>query len=97
MACDCEALGEYVSTPVSKRMISSRRGNQEQSAKHSNSHDPRSEGRARYGSAERIWSQIATASKRTLRYRPSVFTEHGALQAANVLRSDRAIAMSVYV
>jgi hypothetical protein len=26
-----------------------------------------------------------------------VFTEHGALQAANVLRSDRAIAMSVYV
>jgi hypothetical protein len=26
-----------------------------------------------------------------------VFTEHGALQAANILRSDRAIAMSVYV
>ena len=28
---------------------------------------------------------------------PWVFTEHGALQAANILRSDRAIAMSVYV
>jgi ORF6N domain len=42
-------------------------------------------------------SQIATASRRNIRYRPWVFTEHGALQAANVLRSDRAIAMSVYV
>jgi len=31
------------------------------------------------------------------KYRPWVFTEHGALQAANILRSDRAIAMSVYV
>ena len=42
-------------------------------------------------------SQIATTSRRNIRYRPWVFTEHGALQAANVLRSDRAIAMSVYV
>jgi hypothetical protein len=42
-------------------------------------------------------SQIATASRRNIRYRPWVFTEHGALQAANVLRTDRAIAMSVYV
>jgi ORF6N domain len=42
-------------------------------------------------------SQIATASRRNIRYRPWVFTEHGALQAANVLRSERAIAMSVYV
>jgi hypothetical protein len=42
-------------------------------------------------------SQIATASRRNIRYRPWVFTEHGALQAANILRSDRAIAMSVYV
>jgi ORF6N domain. len=31
------------------------------------------------------------------KYRPWAFTEHGALQAANILRSDRAIAMSVYV
>jgi hypothetical protein len=42
-------------------------------------------------------SQNATASRRNIRYRPWVFTEHGALQAANILRSDRAIAMSVYV
>jgi hypothetical protein len=38
-----------------------------------------------------------TASRRNIRHRPWVFTEHGALQAANILRSDRAIAMSVYV
>jgi hypothetical protein len=42
-------------------------------------------------------SRFATASRRNIRYRPWVFTEHGALQAANILRSDRAIAMSVYV
>jgi hypothetical protein len=44
-----------------------------------------------------VRSQIATGSKRNIRYRPWAFTEHGALQAANILRSDRAIAMSVYV
>ena len=49
------------------------------------------------GSAERMRSQNATGSKRNIRYRPWVFTEHGALQAANILRSDRAITMSVYV
>ena len=32
-----------------------------------------------------------------LKYLPHVFTEHGAIQAANVLNSTRAIAMSVYV
>jgi hypothetical protein len=43
-------------------------------------------------------SHIATSSSHGgRRYRPWAFTEHGALQAANVLRSDRAIAMSVYV
>lgn len=31
------------------------------------------------------------------KYRPWAFTEHGALQVANILRSDQAIAMSVYV
>src|SRR5207237_4660818 len=30
-------------------------------------------------------------------YRPYAFTEHGALQAANVLRSQRAVQMSVFV
>jgi hypothetical protein len=42
-------------------------------------------------------SQFATASRRNIRYRPWAFTEHGALQVANVLQTDRAIAMSVYV
>lgn len=43
-------------------------------------------------------SQFATTSSHGgRRYRPWGFTEHGALQAANILRSDRAIAISVYV
>jgi ORF6N domain len=43
-------------------------------------------------------SQFATTSSHGgRRYRPWAFTEHGALQAANILRSDRAIAMSLYV
>jgi hypothetical protein len=46
-----------------------------------------------------MWSQIATTSsnRRRKSHRPWAFTEHGALQAANILRSDSAIAMSVYV
>jgi len=48
-------------------------------------------------SKELIRSQFATAYRRNIRYRPWVFTEHGALQVANVLQTDRAIAMSVYV
>jgi hypothetical protein len=45
------------------------------------------------------WSQFATSSilRRGTTYRAWVFTEHGALQAANVLNSPRAVAMSVYV
>jgi hypothetical protein len=42
-------------------------------------------------------SQNATASKRNVRYRPWAFTEHGALQAANILNSPRAVQMSVFV
>ena len=42
-------------------------------------------------------SQSATASKRNIRHLPVVFTEHGALMAANTLNSPRAVAMSVYV
>jgi hypothetical protein len=43
-------------------------------------------------------SQIATLKKgQNLKYLPYAFTEHGAVMAANVLRSKRAIAMSVYV
>jgi hypothetical protein len=45
------------------------------------------------------WSQFATSSSahRGRRYLPWAFTEHGALMAANILRSDRAVQMSVFV
>jgi len=44
-------------------------------------------------------SQIVTSSQkhRDRRSRPRAFTEHGALMAANVLRSERATQMSIYV
>jgi len=44
-------------------------------------------------------SQIATSSQkhRDPRYLPYAFTEHGALMAANVLNSRRAVQMSVLV
>jgi len=48
----------------------------------------------------RMWSQIVTTSKaqrRRLSNRPWVFTEHGAIMAATILRSPSAVAMSVYV
>lgn len=44
------------------------------------------------------WSQSATSSSHGgRRYRPWVFTEHGALMAATILRSAQAERMSVYV
>ncbi|HEY8995096.1 MAG TPA: ORF6N domain-containing protein [Lacunisphaera sp.] len=48
---------------------------------------------------EKLRSQIATSSSGHggRRYLPWVFTEHGALMAANILRSERATEMSVYV
>jgi ORF6N domain-containing protein len=44
-------------------------------------------------------SQIATSSGRHggRRYRPFAFTEHGAIMAATVLSSERAVQMSVFV
>jgi hypothetical protein len=44
-------------------------------------------------------SQFATASgrRRNLKLTPWAFTEHGALMAANILRGERAIQMSVFV
>jgi hypothetical protein len=42
-------------------------------------------------------SQTVTASKRNVRYLPYAFTEHGALMAASVLNTPRAIDVSVYV
>ena len=43
------------------------------------------------------WSQFATSRHRGHRYLPWAFTEHGVLMAANVLRSERAVQMSVFV
>lgn len=45
------------------------------------------------------WSQFATSSSRHrgATYRPWAFTEHGAVMAANILRSEQAIQMSVLV
>ena len=40
---------------------------------------------------------VVDASKRNIRHLPYAFTEHGALMAANILNSPRAVAMSVYV
>ncbi len=47
--------------------------------------------------AKAMRSQIVTASKRNVRYLPYAFTEHGAIMAANVLNSRRAVHASVYV
>ena len=61
--------------------------------------------------AEGVWSQVATtsipprymrsqnatASKRNVRYLPYAFTEHGAIMAASVLNTPRAIEVSVFV
>ena len=45
------------------------------------------------------WSQFATSSShhRGAVYRPWAFTEHGTLMAANILRSEQAVQMSVFV
>ena len=45
------------------------------------------------------WSQFATSSSRHRgkTYRPWAFTEHGALQVANILNSANAVHMSVFV
>lgn len=45
------------------------------------------------------WSQFVTGSQkhRDPRFRPWAFTEHGAVMAANILHSQRAIHMSVFV
>jgi len=47
-----------------------------------------------------MWSQSVITSgnrRRRTTFRPWAFTEHGALMAANILRSERAVQMSVYV
>jgi hypothetical protein len=48
-------------------------------------------------SSSTMRSQIATASKRNIRYLPIAFTEHGAIMAATVLNSPHAVQMSLFV
>ena len=50
-------------------------------------------------SQNQISSQFAMRyrRRRAMAYRPWAFTEHGALMAANILRSERAVQMSVFV
>jgi hypothetical protein len=47
--------------------------------------------------AQAVRSQFVTLQKTHFRYLPYVFTEHGALMAANVLNSPRAVRMSVAI
>lgn len=47
--------------------------------------------------SEHLRSHFATSSWGGRRYRPYAFTEHGAIQAHNVLNSPRAIEMSIFV
>ncbi len=58
----------------------------------------RPQGIAKQGNALN-WSHSATSSdlRRGAAYQPWAFTEHGTLQAANILNSPRAVAMSLYV
>jgi hypothetical protein len=46
---------------------------------------------------EAMRSQIVIASKRNIRHRPYVFTEHGALMLSSVLKSERAAKMGIYI
>lgn len=48
-------------------------------------------------STEAKRSQIATASRRNIRYMPYAFTEHGVIMAASILNTQRAIEVSVFV
>jgi hypothetical protein len=47
--------------------------------------------------AQGMRSQSVIASRRNVRYRPYAFTEHGALMLASVLKSKRAVEMSIRV
>jgi len=51
-----------------------------------------------YQDLGRSRSQIATLNRgMNIKYLPYAFTEHGAVMAANVLRSKKAVAASIYV
>jgi len=46
---------------------------------------------------EAMRSQTVIASKRNIRHLPYAFTEHGAIMVANILKSQQAVQMSVFV
>jgi hypothetical protein len=47
--------------------------------------------------AEVMRSQTVIASKRNIRYQPYAFTEHGVAMLSAVLKSDRAVRMSIFI
>ena len=47
--------------------------------------------------AESMRSQTVIASKRNIRYQPYAFTEHGVAMLSAVLKSDRAVRMSIFI
>lgn len=59
----------------------------------SSSRDPDNKGKV----MDRSKFSASASRRRGAAYRPWAFTEHGALMAANVLRSERAVQMSVFV
>jgi ORF6N domain len=59
--------------------------------------DPMRSQNATSKSGQVMRSQNVTASKRNIRFLPYAFTEHGALMAANVLKSNQAVDASVQV
>lgn len=46
---------------------------------------------------EEMRSQIVTASKRNVRFRPYAFTEQGVAMLSSVLKSKRAVAMNIHI
>ena len=48
-----------------------------------------------HAEAAEMRSQSVTASKRNIKYQPLAFTEHGVAMLSAVLRSDRAVQMSI--
>lgn len=50
-----------------------------------------------YAEAADMRSQSVTSSKRAIKYQPLAFTEHGVSMLSAVLRSDRAVQMSIAI
>jgi hypothetical protein len=50
-----------------------------------------------HAEAAEMRSQFVTSSKRKIKYQPLAFTEHGVAMLSAVLRSERAVAMSIAI